>query len=682
MSLSGPVTHFRLDWRLFNPLLYHLLRFMLDPNIRRITNFGGSSSGKTYSIAQAVLILTEYDGENTIVFRKVGASISKTIWEDFKVAARQLGMFDRLVFRESVRRIQFPNGAKIDFSGLDDPEKIKGISNYKRVVKDELSEFEKEDDDQIRKRLRGKEGQQIIDAFNPISENHWIKKEYFDKEEWHDIPMRVEIDGKKIPAKLTKLKALKMNAPKIIPNPQTGEMEEHPSDTVITQTTYLNNFWVVGSPDGSFGFYDRQCVADFEKDRVNNPQFYNVYALGEWGIILTGSEYFGSFNRGIHCKRVEYDPTLPIHISVDNNVLPYITITFWQIDLNEGKHIRQIGEICAAPPDNSVQRAAKLVSQKLKILDPPAVFLHGDATTKAANTIDEQKRSWLDLFIDRLSKSGIEVTDCVGNRNPSVMLSGEFINSILSFSVEGIDILINEECTVSIDDYMRTQKDVNGGMEKRRVKNKITGQTYEELGHCSDTCRYVVCDLLREEFIQFSNQRKRNIYAGDGFLQYFNPKTKCDYSGNIMYLLPDVEGRSVWLHAFRCADHWHVKKAAISEIVMNADEIRSLCTSLSPSLLILECAPAYYPLVRGLREVIDEVRAIKIGEDIEKRINATSSLVKDIVLFDPEREENDREYREFVTSLLDYRKESDSVQASACLSGFVNFVSRRKRSEE
>ena len=61
-----------------------------------------------------------------------------------------------------------------------------------------------------------------------------------------------------------------------------------------------------------------------------------MYALGEWGVIRTGSEFFGSFNRGKHSGEHKYVPDLPIHISVDNNVLPYISVSYWQVDFTTG----------------------------------------------------------------------------------------------------------------------------------------------------------------------------------------------------------------------------------------------------------------------------------------------------------------------------------------------------------
>lgn len=474
----------QINFKKLNPLGFHLLKLLQDTSIRLIILFGGSSSGKSYSVAQLILIMTIWDGENTLVMRKVGASISKTIYEDFKVAAKQLRIFSLFKFKDGVRQIVcIPNGAKIDFGGLDDPEKIKGISNYKRVVLDEWSEFESEDYKQVRKRLRGKVGQQIITTFNPIKETHWIKKEVFDVEKWHDVPMEIEIAGQKIPLQLTAVKSIRMNEAKMILNPRTKEIEEHAPDTIVIQTTYLNNFWVVGSPDGTYGYYDEQCIADFEKDRINDPDYYNVYALGEWGVIRTGSEFFGSFNRGKHTGESPFNPDLALHVSVDNNVLPYISYTFWQIDYSNGITIRQVDEIAAESPHNTARKSALLVASKLKTYGVYKIYLHGDASTRNASTIDDQKRSFLDLVIDTLQKEGIEVVDCVGNKNPSVAMSGEFINAIWESILPDINIIIGENCTISIEDYMSVQKDENGAILKTKIKNKITMQTYEEHGH-------------------------------------------------------------------------------------------------------------------------------------------------------------------------------------------------------
>lgn len=664
-----------LNYKLFNPLFFFLLMLMQNKTIRNIIMYGGSSSGKTYSVAQAILIFTLWEGTNTLVMRKVGASIRDTVYQDFKTAADQLGITHLFKFNDGNKIITcLQNNARVVFKGLDDAEKIKGLSSFKRVVLDELSEFDETDYKQIRLRLRGIEGQQIICTFNPIKETHWIKKKVFDKQKWHDIPMEVVIDGQLIPEELTKVKSIKMNEPRIMMHKRTGEMIEHAPDTVVIQTTYLNNFWVVGSPDGTYGYYDEQCIATFEYDREHDPDYYNVYALGEWGVIRTGSEFFGSFNRGNHVVETVYDPSLPVHLSVDSNVLPYISISFWQIAIDSSqKQIRQIDEICAESPNNTVRKAARLTAKRLQAMGVCKVVLHGDASTRAANNIDDEKRSFHDLFIDTLQKEGIEVEDKVSNRNPSVPMSGEFINAIYDNNLPGISIIIGENCHMSTEDYMSVQKDVNGGILKTKVKNKITMQTYEEHGHLSDTKRYVVVDMLHEEFFAFSNRRKRNLYARDGVIHFYNPETDCKYSRVVVYAMPNVNGKFALVHGKMCGDKWHIVDAALHETT-STGEIRNTLIDTGSPQTVIECAPAYFRFVRDLRKDLSGVRAMQEVTDVDRRIAATSDFVREHLLFNEARLNDNVMYSAFMTNLFDYNKNSENKEASIVLSGFIQFV--------
>lgn len=665
-----------LNYRKFNPLGFYLLKYLQDITIRFIILFGGSSSGKSYSVAQIILILTMWEGSNTLVMRKVGATIKDSIYQTFKSAAAQLGITHHFRFSDGNRTITcLSNGARIVFKGLDDSEKIKGLESFKRVVLDEWSEYDEVDNKQIRLRLRGMEGQQIIYTFNPISESHWIKKKEIDTQKWHDVPMEVVLNGRKIPTELTKVKSIKMNEGRTIMHRRTGEMIEYPPNTVLIQTTYLNNFWVVGSPDGSYGFYDDQCIATFEQDRIQDPDYYNVYALGEWGVIRTGSEFFGSFNRGNHTRKVDYDQNLPVHLSVDSNVLPYISCTYWQVAIADGKtEIRQIAETCSESPNNTVRKSARLVAQKLHEIGVDHVILHGDASTRAANNIDDEKRSFHDLFIDTLQKEGVSVEDRVSNKNPSVPMSGEFINAIFDRILPELGIVIDEECVVSIEDYLSVQKDVNGAILKKKVKNKITMQTYEEHGHISDTFRYVVVDTLREEFLAFSNRRKRNLYARDGVVHFFNPATECVYAKEIVYAMPNVNGKFALVHGKLCGDKWHIVDLMLRETA-STDEIAEILVSSKSPQTIVECAPAYYRFVRELRKSIPNVRVMKEVADVGRRIAATSDFVKNHLLFSESALGENPEYQQFMTNLFDYNKETgDCIESSAALSGFIQFV--------
>jgi len=80
---------------------------------------------------------------------------------------------------------------------------------------------------------------------------------------------------------------------------------------VVMRSTFENNFWVVGSPCGTFGFEDIQTLADFEDDRLNHFDFYRIYALGEWGKLNIGGEMYKNFKVDRHTADWEYNSEMP-----------------------------------------------------------------------------------------------------------------------------------------------------------------------------------------------------------------------------------------------------------------------------------------------------------------------------------------------------------------------------------
>lgn len=661
MSKNEKITF---DYRKFNPNFHHLKKALKDDDIRFIFLIGGSSSSKSFSVAQAILLFCLSDGYNTRVYRKTGATIADSIYKAFKEAANSLGISKAFDFRENA--IKCFNGSYITFSGLDDPEKIKGLESYQFVVCEELSDFAEADFKQIKKRLRGRLGQKIISMFNPISEEHWIKKNVFDKEDLHEVDnylygIKNTLTGDVLPKEYTTITKKLINSPRIITNPRTGEEEVHAPDTLILKSTYLNNFWVVGSPDGTYGFYDRQAVADFEKDKNRDYNYYRIYALGDWGSIRTGGEYLYAFDAGKHRGNYPYDSKTPIHISVDNNVLPYITVTLWQKNDN---NFRQIHEICAEDPNNTVTQAASMTRDWLTSIGyADVLFVHGDATTRSGNTIDDEKRSFLDKFIECLEQRFV-VNDCVPASNPSVALSGEFINAILSGNLYGINIGIDDSCKKSIRDYENVKKDANGAILKQRIKNKETGQSYEEFGHCTDTFRYVVVDVFKDEYTRFSLKRKRSVQSEDDVL-YFN----ADAAGSeLLYVIPDNFGM---MTAVSCVIHDYID---IKDVVYHGcydSDMLFRCVENANGLVIFECEKAFFHTVRELRE-LREIKVISSSSDYKLRIEANKDFIRKKVRFSGGYESN-ADYLLFMNDFLDYNGK-DSASAINIISAMSKYI--------
>jgi len=133
--------------------------------------------------------------------------------------------------------------------GVDDPEKLKSLSQINAIWCEEATELSFADFMQINLRMRGatdqeKSYKQIILSFNPISSNHWIYDHFFAQ-----------------PKKYTQ------------------------ENTYTVKCTYKDNY-----------FLDENDVATLEGLKDIDEQRYRVYCLAEWGIYEgTVYKYFKTF---------------------------------------------------------------------------------------------------------------------------------------------------------------------------------------------------------------------------------------------------------------------------------------------------------------------------------------------------------------------------------------------------
>lgn len=507
-----PRIKLRFNWKRFNPNFHHLEKEFANIYRRFIWLYGGSSSAKSYSVAQAILIIgCLIEGSDTIVFRKVSATIDESIYKDFKSIIDSMGMGQ--FFKCQSKKIICANGAVVVFKGLDDSEKIKGISNFKRVVLEEISEYDFEDFKQIRKRLRGKEGLQIICMFNPIDQEHWIKKEVFDNIQKKQLS-RSLVDHNGI-LKLDVSEEYTYVTEKWEGQPITVKGKQYPSNIVVIKSTYLDNFWVVGSPCGTFGFEDIQTIADFEHDKNTDYNFYSVYALGNWGKINRGGEFYKEFKPENQVSKNIYGPNKPLHISFDENVNPYLSLSVYQA---EGLKSGKINEICLEHPINTLKHTLK----EFKKIYPPnkeTIFIYGDRTSLKADTKLQKGQNFFTIIEDDLKRSGYITSLRLPRKNPSVVSRGNFINEIFSSNIYGIDYTIDESCTKTIADYNNVKEASDGTKEKTKTKHPITKVSYEEYGHLTDTDDYFICEYYKEEYEKYLNPPKPKQFKTDESLE-------------------------------------------------------------------------------------------------------------------------------------------------------------------
>ena len=483
--------------KLFNPNYWHLIEAMQDPTRRFIFAYGGSSSAKSYSTAQAIAVFAcLIEGSDTMVFRKVGATVRKSIFKDFVTIIKSFKLDEYFTILDL--KIRCYNGAGIDFGGVDDPEKIKGISNYKRVFLDELSEFDYSDFKQVRKRLRGQVGQQIIGVFNPIDIDHWIKTELFDVQVVEYLPRDLMLSTN-IPTfeseTYTEVDE-KWQGAKIIVDGIT-----YPPNFVVIKSTYKNNFWVVGSPCHTYGFYDVQTIADFERDKLEDFDFYSIYALGNWGKLNRGGEFYKRFSTQKHVAKVLHDPERSLHLTFDENVNPYLTLDVWQ---GQELSVQQIDEICLVDPRNTLNETLKEFVERYPNNGQP-IYIYGDATSKKQDAKLEKGKNFYTLIENFLQSRNYTTTRRVPSSNPNPEMRGAWLNRIFGDGLDDIEITIGDNCIKTIGDYNYLKTASDGTKHKERVKDPTTKVTYEKYGHNTDANDYFLTVYFDKSFTKFKS---------------------------------------------------------------------------------------------------------------------------------------------------------------------------------
>lgn len=205
--------------------------------------FGGSSSGKSYAIAQRVVI-DLLEGRNYLVLRKVASTLRRSVFNEIEDKINSMGLRAYFKINKSDMEIQCTwSGSQIIFAGLDDAFKVQSIKPKKGVITDiwieEATEITYRDYKILLKRLRGlsKVKKRFIFSFNPILKTSWIFKEFFIGLWEDDESKYFERD-----------------------------------DVCILKTTYKDNKYLT-----------QQDIDLLENEK--DPYYYNVYTLGNWGIL-------------------------------------------------------------------------------------------------------------------------------------------------------------------------------------------------------------------------------------------------------------------------------------------------------------------------------------------------------------------------------------------------------------
>ena len=89
--------------------------------------------------------------------------------------------------------------------------------------------------------------------------------------------------------------------------------------------------------------------------------------------------------------------------------------------------------------------------------------------------------------------------------NPSVVMRGNFINLILEKEYDGITFGIDENCRLTIGDFVNTKEAADGTKNKEMETDPTTRIRYQRNGHFSDLTDYFLCRAFAESYAKYQN---------------------------------------------------------------------------------------------------------------------------------------------------------------------------------
>ncbi len=212
-----------------------------------VISYGGAGSGKSYSVAQFLILLPFLcvHPVKILVLRKTNPSLRLTA---YSLILEMLQRYDVQYEHFKIdQRIRLPDSSEIVFRGMDNPERIKS-AEFNVAWLEEANEFTFDDYQQVRLRLRYRPSRirddvarslglstptklmnKLILTFNPVDVRSWIYRIFFEK----------------------------------TPGPEVA----------ILRTTYKDN-----------PFLDETYKADLEQLKEVDDTYYRVYALGEFAL--------------------------------------------------------------------------------------------------------------------------------------------------------------------------------------------------------------------------------------------------------------------------------------------------------------------------------------------------------------------------------------------------------------
>jgi PBSX family phage terminase large subunit len=396
---------------------------------RYVIAMGGRGSSKSTHATLKVLFKSFEPKYNHIVYvNKEKAHIKAQQFQTFKMVATQYGIYDQFKWYNGDYRIEnIRTGTIFTPLGMDDPEKTKGIADPTVIYWDEITKGNQNDFTTLNALLRTpKNKHQFIMCFNPVSERHWLRDYFFDKED----PYKIN--------------------------------EDFAAETYFSHSTFKDNPFINQKE------YERTLLLNSggSQSRLECDMY------GRWGVEQIQNPAIRNFNESRHVGKAVRNPSYPLIFSVDFNVSPLVAIVCQEYKDPHHK-IRVLEEIIIE--NGNTQDLINVIKSKYSLETLSRALFTGDAsgqnktTASAFSNFQQLDRAF------RLNKRLI-----IPKSNPSVIDTLDLCEYIFGLHP---DLIIDESCKVLIFELLYTERNETGLVKKNRTKQ-------EERADALDCMRY------------------------------------------------------------------------------------------------------------------------------------------------------------------------------------------------
>jgi len=299
--------------------------------------YGGAGSGKSVFAAQKILTRCINEKKHKILLvRKVARTIRHSQFSLLKtlIINSELGRYFKI--NEADLRMTFnPNGNEFISAGLDDREKLKSIFGITAIWVEEATELDYRDFSQLDLRLRGRTKfyKQVILTYNPVNAHHWLNTKHF-------------------------------------------------KDEFKFRTTFNDNKYI-----------DEQYINVLKNLKEQDEEYYNIYALGEWGVLKNiiykpfevVNSYPTEYDEVIYGLDFGYNnQTALVEINIKDNIF-YLMELIYECGLTNSDLIKRMKDL-------NIKKGSNIYCDSAE-----------------ANRIEELKRAGFNVFqADKSVKDGID----------------------------------------------------------------------------------------------------------------------------------------------------------------------------------------------------------------------------------------------------------------------------------